>query len=771
MCLVYAGGFSIAQLPGRLSTLEDELAALRALMDRTPPAMDDELRAIKQKFMLMEKAQAKHTEDIGKAWGYIMADEAAEDVAGMVDDDEWGEGDEAYAAMTARALAIASSQTTTKLKQAFGTDNSIGIDSAFWRWATWADDMKQDRKEREEQEAQEKKEREEAEAAARLAAADEEERARILFEQEEAQKDAEELAVAKATGQEWAGVRDAEDALNLAKQQLANATTDDERLMAQAAITSAKEKVERETKKAEAVVELKKAERALSRASTPEQKAAAEAAVAAAKATQQDAVKAADELRISKGSMTTTLKAKVKLMGKLGLAKKRQQAGEQAAKLAKEREEKAAMVTKSVSEAQGAGSVEQEKMEDKVTRKLDQKRREAQMMKDVEYLMQQLPEMQRTFADEQLVQDDAILDSSKQLQKLQAESDKLQAELKACMSMASATAEGMAKLQSSVDRLDAAGNSGVPSDFVDRFAKMESLLDAFSGLGELKEQLDEHSERLAEIFTRKASKDELDAMKNSLKGMGDSFSAQLAKAAGDLVADLNATKAGMEGQLSGLFAQMGGKVDTLWVDDLERQLRAEIERLARLGKNTIDSDALDAKLAALRAALEAELSKQEDEASGSAAFRCLLCDRPLPPKEDWRLKQRSELSASIPRSHEEVERGYGAENIKASSATAGAVAAVAGGGAGGGGGGGGGNTSGAFPTVDSVDYESETSVVYRAGFPTVARPTSKGSVGAGGLNAHDLSISSMTGSSSSGYGAFAPMASSWGQRDGRQSIR
>ena len=83
--------------------------------------MDDELRAIKQKFQLMEKEQAKHTEDIGKAWGYIMADEAAEDVANSGALDEWGDDDEMYRKMTEKALRIASSQTTTKLKQAFGT--------------------------------------------------------------------------------------------------------------------------------------------------------------------------------------------------------------------------------------------------------------------------------------------------------------------------------------------------------------------------------------------------------------------------------------------------------------------------------------------------------------------------------------------------------------------------------------------------------------------------------------------------------------------------
>ena len=131
-----------------------------------------------------------------------------------------------------------------------------------------------------------------------------------------------------------------------------------------------------------------------------------------------------------------------------------------------------------------------------------------------------------------------------------------------------------------------------------------------------------------------------------------------------------------------------------------KQLRLEIDRLARQGQNAVDNEALEAKLAALRAAMEAELRKQEEEASGAAAFKCLLCDRPLPPKDDWRMKGRKDLSASIPHSHEEV-TGEAAQMMKDSSMAA------------------------QFPAMDAADFDTE--VVYRAGFPTVAGRRGQGS--------------------------------------------
>ena len=46
----------------------------------------------------------------------------------------------------------------------------------------------------------------------------------------------------------------------------------------------------------------------------------------------------------------------------------------------------------------------------------------------------------------------------------------------------------------------------MPEDAAQRLSHLESMLDDLTGLGELRGQIDEHSERLAEMFTRKASK-------------------------------------------------------------------------------------------------------------------------------------------------------------------------------------------------------------------------------------------------------------------------
>ena len=201
------------------------------------------------------------------------------------------------------------------------------------------------------------------------------------------------------------------------------------------------------------------------------------------------------------------------------------------------------------------------------------------------------------------------------------------------------------------------------------------------------------------------------------------------------MASLNDTKAGMEGQLSGLFAQMGGKVDSLWLDDLERQLRLEIDKLARQGRNAVDNEALEAKLAALRQAMEDELSKAEDEASGAAAFKCLLCDRPLPPKEDWRMKSRKDLSTSIPHNHEEVSGEVDADRAAFQ-----------------------------FPPTDSADFDP--GVVYRAGFPTVGSRGQFSFAKEAGVSMSELPFQEQQRPSSvgsNGYGA-------WGQRGGGRNL-
>ena len=58
-------------------------------------------------------------------------------------------------------------------------------------------------------------------------------------------------------------------------------------------------------------------------------------------------------------------------------------------------------------------------------------------------------------------------------------------------------------------------------------------------------------------------------MKSSMKGMGDSFNSQLQKQVSEIVTTLNETKEKTEGQLSGLSTQMGGKADSMFLDDLE----------------------------------------------------------------------------------------------------------------------------------------------------------------------------------------------------------
>ena len=188
----------------QLTDIQDELAKLRAQVEGTPENLASELADYRHKFKLLEEGQAKHTEDLTKAWGYIMADEAAEDVVNTAfDGQEGGEVDEEdeearYARITAQALAIAGSQTTSKLRQALG-DEGITLENAFGRWVALTIDEKEERLERERVEAEEAKAAEEQAAAAAFEAASASEKK--LLEQKE--EEAKELERAKAEDPEW----------------------------------------------------------------------------------------------------------------------------------------------------------------------------------------------------------------------------------------------------------------------------------------------------------------------------------------------------------------------------------------------------------------------------------------------------------------------------------------------------------------------------------------------------------------------------------------
>jgi hypothetical protein len=185
-----------------------------------------------------------------------------------------------------------------------------------------------------------------------------------------------------------------------------------------------------------------------------------------------------------------------------------------------------------------------------------------------------------------------------------------------------------------------------------------------------------------------------------LAGLSSSLQRELETTAKDIASSVMATKEGLEGQIGGMMTQLGMKVDTQFMSELERSLRDEIARLAAKGTfgvaprsqpdpwllrhkvdsthrqecitslavsvlpapdsggQAIDAAALEARLQALRDALAAEMAQQEEAANGSAAFKCLLCDRALPPKEDWQLKARRNpadgSAPSMPHSHAEV---------------------------------------------------------------------------------------------------------------------
>ena len=642
-----------AAVPARLDSLEEEMRKLREMLGDGAPAGRDELKALRMKLESLQDENLKTKEELGRAWGHIMADEAAEDVVETAFDGKKsqpgsrpasreggfaeGEEDEMYQNLLAKSRLVSDSQTNSRIKEGMATlGGAMSTKQAFTRWYNFTAEQLN---ERDDSEEAQRKRLEEVEARKRQAMQD-------LAEQE-----------------------------RLALERIQNAGV---------------------------------------------------GVPAPAPAPKRSA-----------SVVKSLFKKKAKAAGKLATMGKQQHA------------------------------IHEDKLEEKVQRKLSQKRKEQQMMADVEWVMGELPKMveeleafKALVADQQAVQDEGIEKSEAACLRLEKAQDALKAEVSAAATAAAAAAAAAQTMQAALDRADVGGGGGGDPLLGGR---VQTLEDAFEGaaLPSLKEMVDTHAKKLAELFANKASKEDLTALDKRVRGQAGGFAEQLDKHAKEIRVEISDIQQGFEGRLEDVGSALGEKVDSLFMDELEKSLRKEIERLARAGGKAISQDALDARLAALRAAMEAEMRRDEADAKGAAAFKCLLCDRPLPPKEDWRTVQQRSRShtPSMPHNHAEVvaheEFGPHAGGVIPSPER--------------------------YPTTQREwDASDEPEVVYRGGFPTVSRApihamrSEDGSmIGLSGMSHSRKGVSpspvgfcgmdSGGGGSATG-GLFAPMASSWGQR-------
>jgi hypothetical protein len=154
-------------------------------------------------------------------------------------------------------------------------------------------------------------------------------------------------------------------------------------------------------------------------------------------------------------------------------------------------------------------------------------------------------------------------------------------------------------------RVDLAGGDGgdASAALLKRLEEAEALLEQLSGMTGLKADVAEHGSRLAELFTRKAGKDDVDGLATKLGGLSDTFSTELQRQSREIAADLSEARCGLESKLAGLGEQVGGKADAIILSELDATVRSEVERLAAIAKIKISKDALEARLATGRDAI------------------------------------------------------------------------------------------------------------------------------------------------------------------------
>ena len=119
-------------------------------------------------------------------------------------------------------------------------------------------------------------------------------------------------------------------------------------------------------------------------------------------------------------------------------------------------------------------------------------------------------------------------------------------------------------------------------------------------------------------------------MENTIQDVDAKTHSDIDREVEDLLSKMMGQSADWQRNLNALGESINGTYRP-WMSELEAAIRAEIERLKARGQG-ISSAELERRLAELRAQMEAMSMGGE---TGSAAFRCIACDRVLPDNNTW----------------------------------------------------------------------------------------------------------------------------------------
>ena len=126
--------------------------------------------------------------------------------------------------------------------------------------------------------------------------------------------------------------------------------------------------------------------------------------------------------------------------------------------------------------------------------------------------------------------------------------------------------------------------------------------------------------------------EEIDEATKMVKDLDSKLAGELNGRAAAIMGEFQANKADWQLRLSELNGVINAKADEAWTKKLEEQIRSEVEQLRKGGGKGISARALEAKLRALRQKM-AEIGGMTQ--TGSAAFSCIACGRPLPDPGQW----------------------------------------------------------------------------------------------------------------------------------------
>lgn len=203
-----------------------------------------------------------------------------------------------------------------------------------------------------------------------------------------------------------------------------------------------------------------------------------------------------------------------------------------------------------------------------------------------------------------------------------------------------------------LDQLDAKGlgpptGGGAMEELAQRMESAEMELKRLSGQMDVQEAMDDQARKLAELFSKKAGKDELAAGLHKVDGIEKKIQAEMAGRSEEIVGLIGQAKDEFLDGIQQVGVKVETKADREWLDDFENSIREQMKKLQGMAGEKVSPEQMEARLAALRKMLEEAMQGMNDGKGSALAFRCLACDRPLPPKDQWKSKKRAGLAQSI----------------------------------------------------------------------------------------------------------------------------